>query len=137
SIDLVKTAAVSGTGTGLVGEVVTYTFVTTNTGNVTLTDIDLDDHTFDGAPSLVIGAPASSDGVSSEASLAPGAWLTYTATYTITQADIDRGTLSNQALATGTPPSGPDVEDESGTSTGTDDPTNVPLDPHAPSIDLV
>src|SRR5690606_22120796 len=122
SIDLVKTAAVSGTGTGLIGEVVTYTFVTTNTGNVTLTGIGLDDHTFEGAPALIIGAPVSSDGVSTEASLAPGAALTYTAAYTITQTDIDRGTLSNQATATGTPPSGPDVEDESGTGTGTDDP---------------
>src|SRR5690606_6017099 len=53
----------------------------------------------------VIGGPI--------ASLAPGAedGTTFTATYTITQADIDAGLFSNTAQATGTPPNGPDVTD--------------------------
>src|SRR5690606_19382661 len=47
------------------------------------------------------------------ASLAPGAedTTTFTASYTVTQADIDAGMFSNSAEASGTPPSGPAVAD--------------------------
>ncbi|WP_172443368.1 DUF7507 domain-containing protein, partial [Nonlabens agnitus] len=43
---------------------------------------------------------------------------TFSGSYTIQQSDIDAGTVSNQALATGTNPDGDDVTDTS------DDPNN-------------
>ena len=56
------------------------------------------------------------------ASLAPGAIDTssYTASYTITQQDIDAGVFSNQATVTAAPPTGVDVTDLSGTSVDND-----------------
>ena len=57
------------------------------------------------------------------ASLAPGAIDTtsYTASYTITQQDIDAGVFSNQATVTAAPPTGVDVTDLSGVKVGTYD----------------
>src|SRR5690606_27908778 len=46
----------------------------------------------------------------------------------IEQADVDAGGVSNQALATGTPPNGDDVTDLSGTALDNNAPTVNPLD---------
>ena len=60
-----------------------------------------------GTLSTVSGFSASNFTTStSPATLAPGASLSYTATYVVTQADIDAGGLSNTATVVGTPPSG-------------------------------
>ncbi|TXD71151.1 DUF7507 domain-containing protein, partial [Aequorivita antarctica] len=54
-------------------------------------------------------------------------WI-YTATsYTITQDDIDTGSVTNQATAVGTPPVGDDVDDLSGTQVDNDDATVIEL----------
>ncbi|SDS60585.1 conserved repeat domain-containing protein [Streptomyces sp. TLI_053] len=86
------------------GQVLAYSFLVTNTGNVTLTNVSVTETVFTGsgtAPAVTCPAGA--------ASMAPGASVTCTASYTVTQADIDRGTIDNTAVATGTPPTGPPV----------------------------
>ena len=88
-----------------VGDKITYAFTVTNTGNVTLTNVTVTD------PKVtVVGGPI--------ASLAPGASnsTTFTATYTLTQADIDAGKVDNVAWATGTKPGGGTVTDDGSTS---------------------
>jgi len=105
AIDLDKMGTLNdddNSGDVSVGDTITYVFTVTNTGNVTLTGITLDD-TVGGV--TIIGGPI--------VSLAPGAMdnTTFTGSYAITQADIDAGTFTNTATATGIPPSGPPVED--------------------------
>src|SRR5262249_38742689 len=65
--------------------------------------------------------------------LAVGQSLTFSATYAITQADIDAGSITNQAEATGKPPIGAPVKDLSDESDPLDDDptvTNIPQTPH-------
>ncbi|WP_310994394.1 DUF7507 domain-containing protein, partial [Aequorivita marina] len=98
SIALIKTSDVevdptTGCSTVVVGQVINYNFSVKNTGNSTLTNVIVTD-----PDATMSGGPI--------ASLAPGAEdaTTFTATYTITQADVDSGMFSNQATATGTAP---------------------------------
>jgi uncharacterized repeat protein (TIGR01451 family) len=79
------------------GDEIHYTFTVTNTGNVTLFNINVTDTMV-----TVIGGPL--------ASLAPGDSdsVTFTGTYVLTPADINAGEVINSATATATPP-GADV----------------------------
>ncbi|HXG25853.1 MAG TPA: hypothetical protein VNL94_03255, partial [Candidatus Binatia bacterium] len=73
-----------------VGDVIHYTIVVTNTGNVTLHDVVVTDpeiSDLDCEPDLPV------------ASLAPGASFTCTATHTIVQEDLDLGFFDNTACA--------------------------------------
>ncbi len=112
-ISLVKSARPPTYGAG---DVVTYSFTTTNTGTTTLSGVRVSDTGLTGlsALSCTPGAPAT---------LAPGEVLTCTGTKTMSQADVDAGAVTNTATATGTPPGGgPDVtdtDDETVTSDGT------------------
>ena len=89
------------------GEVITYTILVENTGNVTVTAIAVTDP-LTGLSQTI-------------ASLAPGASQTFTQTYTITQADVDAGSVLNTATAAGvfgtTPVSDTDDETVTGTQT--------------------
>ncbi|UFU06241.1 COG1361 S-layer family protein [Ruania halotolerans] len=100
SLEVVKSATPTGPEAFVAGEEITYTFVVTNTGNVTITDAAPVEGDFTGTGELGAITPES------VASLAPGAEATFTATYTLTQADVDAGTVDNTATATGTPPEG-------------------------------
>lgn len=91
--------AVSPTSVTRAGDRVTYSFLVTNTGTTNLSDVSVNDAAFTGtgtAPVVSCPAPA--------ALLAPGAHLTCTATYSVTQADVDAGIVTNTATAQGTPP---------------------------------
>ena len=87
--------------------IITYTYNVTNNGNVTVFDIDvIEDATiFTGTGGLPVPVYASGgsdeDGDGDLQDLLPGATLTYTATYSVTQADIDAGQVENQASASG------------------------------------
>ncbi|WP_328589058.1 DUF7507 domain-containing protein, partial [Cereibacter sphaeroides] len=133
AIALVKTVDLSGLSSPVAaGDVLSYGFAVTNTGNVTLTNVTVTDDSL--ADLVLTGGPI--------ASLAPNATdsTSYSASYTLTQADIDRGFVENTALATGTYTDGAgvetDVEDTSGTDTSNDLPTRADLDA-LPSIALV
>jgi len=118
SITLVKTADASGVGSpSAVGDLITYSFTVTNTGNVPLTGVVVADP----LPGITLtGGPIDLDPGESDSS-------SFAATYTITQADIDAGEVRNRATATGTSPIGVDVTDESGTDPTLDADTVVPL----------
>jgi uncharacterized repeat protein (TIGR01451 family) len=122
SIALTKTADVSGLSTpAQIGETITYTFEVRNTGNVTLTNVVLDDP----LPGMALNAPAIP-------SLAPGATVsTWTGSYDLNQADIDNGFVENQATATGTYTDGlgqpQDTTDLSGTTFVDNTPTTAPV----------
>ena len=100
-ISLVKSATPSTVGSFIVGQQITYSFVATNTGNVTLSDVVVSETDFTGAGELSpIVCPDEA------AHLAPEAQLTCTATYTLLQADVDAGSLRNAATVTGISPGG-------------------------------
>jgi uncharacterized repeat protein (TIGR01451 family) len=80
------------------GVVIEYTYVVTNTGNVTLDPVDVTDS----HPGLT--GPSCPD-----VSLAPNEQESCTASYTTTQADVDAGQVVNTGTATGTPPTGSPV----------------------------
>uniref|UniRef100_UPI00261EEA0A DUF7507 domain-containing protein n=1 Tax=uncultured Aquimarina sp. TaxID=575652 RepID=UPI00261EEA0A len=102
SLSVIKTVRVTGS---VLNDVIEYDIVVTNTGNVTLTDIEVTDANADAGS--IIGSPI--------ASLAPGASVTVTANQTITQLDLDAGYIENSATATGDSPLGgpDDVRDDS------------------------
>ncbi|WP_079186459.1 DUF11 domain-containing protein [Streptomyces sp. CB01580] len=101
ALTVVKSASTEKPGELVAGEKVDYAFVVTNTGNVTLKDVTVKEGDFTGTGKLSeVDCPAGA------ASLAPGANVTCTATYEVTQADVDAGSIKNSATATGTPPGG-------------------------------
>ncbi|MCH7415888.1 hypothetical protein MM213_20475, partial [Belliella sp. R4-6] len=97
SLVVVKTAtSVNGdagaTSFSAVGDVIAYSIEVSNDGNVTLTNIEVEDP-LTGLSETI-------------AELAPGDSETFTTSYTVTQADIDAGSVLNVASATGTDPDG-------------------------------
>ncbi|MBK9462151.1 MAG: hypothetical protein IPN94_22710, partial [Sphingobacteriales bacterium] len=154
AISLVKgsSLALGADGVASAGDVITYTYVVTNTGNVTLTSVGVTEQAADFTGSGTLPTPtyvaASSTLGSAAGTLLVGESATYTATYAITTADITATFVNNQAQASGNPPTGSPVTDLSDSSnpadaneTGTpsdpagDDPTNTLLS--APDISLV
>ena len=109
SMSLKKTAVFNdenGDGIPQENETLTYNFEVENTGNVTLSEILITDPlaTVNGGP--IILAPAEIND------------STFFANYTITQADIDSGSINNSATVSAEDPMGVAVTDTS------DDPTN-------------
>ena len=78
------------------GQTISYSYLVTNPGNVTLTGITVNDD----LPGLAaVDCPSDT--------LPAGVSQTCTASYTTTAADLTAGTITNTATATGTPPAGP------------------------------
>jgi uncharacterized repeat protein (TIGR01451 family) len=67
-----------------VGQVVNYSFLVTNTGNVTISGVNVTESAFNGT-----GTPVPTPTTTGSTTLAPGGTVTFTASYTVTQADID------------------------------------------------
>lgn len=127
-MDVVKAAMLNdtnGNGFAEAGETISYTFTITNTGNVSLTDIVVED-----SKAEISGSPIAGP-------LAPGEIDTSaTGSYTITQADIDAGSFANVATATGVDPQGEPVSVESRSEDGAaGDPTTLEFQPN-PSIEV-
>ncbi|MCG7573224.1 hypothetical protein MHM39_06560 [Phaeobacter sp. CNT1-3] len=123
AIALVKTADTSALQTPVQpGDLITYRFTVTNTGNVTLNNINVTDP--------LVGLSQSSGSYAGP--LLPGAsHQVFSATYAVTQPDIDTGEVVNQARATGDSPHGTEVDDDSGTQTDNDTPLTTPLNVNA------
>lgn len=97
SISMEKTVSPSSVGT--VGQTVNYYFTVTNTGNVALSDVSVVEGEFSGTGELSeVVCPAGAD------VLAPGNQVTCSATYSVTQEDMDAGSVKSAATATGSPP---------------------------------
>jgi uncharacterized repeat protein (TIGR01451 family) len=75
-----------------VGQIVHYTIVATNTGQIALSNVTVGDPKVSG----IVCAPPNGS------SLAPGASMTCTATHTIVQADLDAGHYANTACVNAT-----------------------------------
>ena len=80
------------------GEVITYSYQVVNTGNRTLHDMTVTDSRLG-----LVSCPRTT--------LAPGETMTCRGTYITTAADVAAGAVTNVAIATGRPPTGPAVED--------------------------
>ncbi|NCT18678.1 MAG: T9SS type B sorting domain-containing protein, partial [Flavobacteriia bacterium] len=93
-----------------------------NTGNVTLSNVNVTDPLVGLSAITFVGGDTNNDG-----NLDITEVWSYTATYAVTQDDIDAGQVSNQATATAEDPNGDEVSDLSGTSVENDDPTIVEL----------
>ncbi|MFC3881934.1 hypothetical protein ACFOSV_17195, partial [Algoriphagus namhaensis] len=83
-----------------VGDVINYEIQVANTGNVSISNVVLTDPKATGGITLTAGDNAPTD------VLDVGETWIYTASHTVTQADIDAGSYSNTATVAGTDPSG-------------------------------
>jgi len=85
-----------------VGQIVTYTIIVQNTGNVSVSNIDVID------PVADVGSISCSG-----TDLNPGGSFTCTASHTVDQADLDAGQIVNIATAQGEDPNGDQIIDYS------------------------
>ncbi|GAA5178541.1 hypothetical protein GCM10023322_05950 [Rugosimonospora acidiphila] len=124
SIAVVKSSTTTSIST--VGQQVPYSFWVANNGEVPLTNVNLTDTQTPPSSNANLGPIACPS-----TTLAPGESMTCTATYTVTQADLDNDSLSDTAIAHGTP---------TGTTTPIDSPPSdltIPAAPLTASISLV
>ncbi|WP_375279678.1 hypothetical protein [Pseudooctadecabacter sp.] len=139
SLAVVKTAEVPSTA---VGETITYTLRINNTGNVSLTAPDLTDRmtrigsgraTFLTTPFVLVSGDEDDDMFLDVTET----WI-YSATYVLTQSDLNAGGVSNTVTAVAEDPNGTsvsDVSDDGDTGNGDDNPTLVTITPQ-PVLDV-
>ncbi|MBZ0327335.1 MAG: DUF11 domain-containing protein, partial [Altibacter sp.] len=104
------------------GDTVTYTFTVTNQGNLSIDNVVVTDPL---AGLSAIAGPTGDTGNDGILGLTE-VWV-YTATYVVTQGDVDAGQITNQATVNGLAmnPANTPVTDLSGSTTTTDDATVV------------
>jgi len=123
-LTLVKTADPTDATALAAGGSIVYSFKVTNTGNTTLTDVIVSEDAFDGSgtphPTAVCPSDPADWPSGVIGTLEPDDHITCTATYVLTQADMDASAVNNTASATGTDPAGDDVVSEPSTIQVTD-----------------
>ncbi|RYP79934.1 hypothetical protein EKO23_24815, partial [Nocardioides guangzhouensis] len=82
------------------GETVAYAFAATNDGTTTVHDVTVDDPKLAAVP-VAVTCPTGD--------VLPGKSVTCTASYVVTQADVDAGSVHNAATASATDPDGAEV----------------------------
>ena len=82
------------------GEIITYTYTVTNTGNVTLRHVTVTDDKVHGPVACLTPT------------LSPGESTTCEATHAVTEANVAEGHITNAGIVTGDPPAGPPVTDD-------------------------
>ena len=92
ALDVTKVASTEGPAE--LNEIIFYEFTATNTGNVTLYGVSIDDP-LEGLSPIEPGIVET---------LAPGDTATFTASYQVTVTDMVNGSVENSATGTGTPP---------------------------------
>ena len=98
-----------------VGALLTYSFTIENDGDVDLTNVSIDDY-IDGVSNVTIDWAGSTDAATGDGELSVGETVTATATYAITQADIDTGKIVNTAVSNSATQSGQDVQSNEATA---------------------
>ncbi len=119
-LSLVKT--VSNGPTFRLNDVINYTFKIENTNDVPLSDVSLSDNLLKVAPVYVSGD------TNNNKKLEKGEIWIYTGSYTVTQSDIDAGSVKNSATASAKDPAGNPVSDISGSTSANDTPTDTPVE---------
>ena len=104
SVSLLKVGAfvdTNGNGSAQVGETINYSFTVTNTGNVTLSNLQITDPVVTVPATLGTLAPSAIDST------------TFNVVYNLTQSDIDNGFVSNLATVSALDPNGDTVSSQS------------------------
>ena len=99
-ISVVKDVDIKQIDDAKVSDVLTYSFTVKNDGNVTLTDISIDD-ALAGISELVFDWDNSTDASTADGALSPNESVMATAMYAITQTDIKNGSVINTATSHG------------------------------------
>jgi uncharacterized repeat protein (TIGR01451 family) len=92
---------VNGNGLLELGDTINYQFTVTNTGTVTLAPVTVSDSNATVSGTIAALAPGTTDST------------TITATHVVTAIDVTARKVTNQATASGKPPTGPNVTDKS------------------------
>lgn len=95
------------------GDLVTYSFLVQNTGNVDLTAVDVVDTDLPGLGPITCGPGATPDG---QVTLPAGGSTVCTAQYTVTASDVVARSVPNTATAEGTDPSGTVIDSDPSTA---------------------
>ncbi len=107
SLNIVKDATVPGNTADVAGELISYTILVENTGNQSLTTVTVSDPF---VSNLTRGPDAAGD---NDNVLEVGETWSYTATHTVTQAEIDAGSSIVNTATADSDQTGPDTDDAS------------------------